>query len=312
MPDRYGREPIGKVGSFAYVVATAMTAYAIAARATSSLTATGDGKEDGADDATTLGLWCAALCLWGIGKGVVDGPVLALFADSVPTGDRSTFYYYLFVAFWFGALAGPLVGVALFLSQSNSWTFPELASVILVGCGFKVVNAVLLCFLKDSEALGAEADHIRASASTANPEDDESGSGNGDTNSLNISLLAKSNDRESEATAASAQKTAISEARTAKNDSELQSKEETNEKESEDESEDSGAFDLRIPRLVFAASLISQLGSGMTVKIYTPQLQIFLVFFLCLPLFLYKHRFIYVHGFVTSSVTLFLGCAVCV
>jgi len=287
MSDRYGREPIGKVGSFAYVIATAMTAYAIAARATSSLTATEDENEDGADDATTLGLWCAALCLWGIGKGVVDGPVLALFADSVPTGDRSTFYYYLFLAFWFGALAGPLVGVVLFLSQSNSWTFPELASVILVGCGFKVVNAVLLCFLKDSEALGAEADHIRASASTANPEDDESGSGNGDTNSLNTSLLSKSDDRDSEAMAASAQKTAISEARTAKDDGELRSKEENNEKGSEDESEDSDAFDLRIPRLVFAASLVSQLGSGMTVKkIYIPLLQTtFLVYFLCLFLY---------------------------
>jgi hypothetical protein len=248
-----------------------MTAYAIAARATSSLTAgseaNGDGDGDGADDATTLGLWCAALCLWGFGKGVVDGPVLALFADSVPTGDRSTFYYYLFLAFWFGALAGPLVGVLLFLSQSNSWTFPELASVILVGCGFKVVNAVLLCFLKDSEALGAEADHIRASASTPEattiPEDGgSSSSSSSDAHSPNASLLAKGGEDGSEKAAVE------SETKVTIDERESSNKGDSNESGGEEvDSDDINAFDLRIPRLVFAASLISQLGSGMTVRI---------------------------------------------
>jgi len=82
------------------------------------------------------------------------------FADSVPTGDRSTYYYYLFLAFWFGALAGPAVAICLFLGQGNSWTFADLASVLLVGVAFKMANAVLLWFLKDEHALGAMAAHV--------------------------------------------------------------------------------------------------------------------------------------------------------
>jgi hypothetical protein len=219
-----------------------MTVVAVAARASSSL---GGSGPDGSDGAATLGLWCAALCLWGFGKGVVDGPVLALFADSVPTGDRATYYYYLFLAFWFGALAGPLVGVALFMSQANAWTFPELASVILVGCGFKLVNAALLCFLKDEAALGAAANHIGAPAAAATPDSSASSRG-GDAPLAAIPATVAGNEGPDGPDAAIAEKSALVAAAC------------------EDEKDDV-AFDARIPRLVFAASLVSQLGSGMTV-----------------------------------------------
>ncbi len=63
---------MAKVGAVAYVVATGMTVYAIVTR---SLT---HGDDDGADTKSIIALWAVALCLWGFGKGVVDGPVLAL------------------------------------------------------------------------------------------------------------------------------------------------------------------------------------------------------------------------------------------
>ena len=58
-----------------------------------------------------------------VSEGVVDGPVMELFADSVPMGDRVIFYCCLYLAFWSGALAGPMAGGALFLAQDNGWTF---------------------------------------------------------------------------------------------------------------------------------------------------------------------------------------------
>jgi hypothetical protein len=54
--DKYGREPVGKVGSFAYVSATIVTVYAILVRA--SL------HTHGADSHTLFMLWAIALCLW--------------------------------------------------------------------------------------------------------------------------------------------------------------------------------------------------------------------------------------------------------
>ncbi len=115
------------------------------------------------------------MCLWGFGKGVVDGPVLALFADSIPTGDRwvqaatllstelqpcvyrtssqhrpiasradacftprTKFYFYLYVVFWVGALAGPVMAIVVFATQSNDWTFAELSVVLYVALTFKV------------------------------------------------------------------------------------------------------------------------------------------------------------------------------
>jgi MFS family permease len=70
--DRYGRAPVSRAGSIAYTAATAMTLFAIIVRATKNL------SDDVADTNSVIALWAIALCLWGIGKGVVDGPVLAL------------------------------------------------------------------------------------------------------------------------------------------------------------------------------------------------------------------------------------------
>ena len=74
--DRLGRAPAGKLGSLAYTMATAMTMTAIFTRAVQHH---GD-KEEGGDGAESVVfyLWIGATCLWGFGKGVVYGPVLAL------------------------------------------------------------------------------------------------------------------------------------------------------------------------------------------------------------------------------------------
>ena len=228
LSDRFGRSPIGKVGSFAYTAGSVMTVYAIVTRAADS--------GGGADPQSIFVLWAVAMGLWGFGKGVVDGPVLALFADSVPTGDRARYYYYLFLVFWFGALAGPACAIAIFLSQSNDWTFTELATVLLVGVGFKMCNAVLLLFLRDSEALGAAADHAEA----ANPDEAEVEATEIKENSSAFhdedAAVAKA---EAFLSGGAKQVAAAAKRRQA-----------------------------MIPRLVFAASLVSNMGAGMTVKYF--------------------------------------------
>ena len=42
---------------------------------------------------------CAQMVLWGIASGTVSGPAQALYADSIPAGDRSKWYTYLMVTY---------------------------------------------------------------------------------------------------------------------------------------------------------------------------------------------------------------------
>ena len=188
--DKYGRAPVGRVGSFAYTAASAMTAYCLVANAMSRGGSDDDGRgkadDDDDDDANDsneglnskmFALWAVALCLWGFGRGVVDGPVLALFADSVPTGDRARFYLYLFYVFWAGALAGPVAAVGIFSAQRDEWTYRELSVVLVAALAFKMVNAVLLAS-SATTLTRAEAEHVRL---PGNDDDDDDEDGEGST-----------------------------------------------------------------------------------------------------------------------------------
>jgi hypothetical protein len=279
--DNYGRAPVGKMGAFAYTIATAMTVYAIIARTLAQKGSGGGGggydtDDDDSDDADALyifWLWIVALCLWGFGKGVVDGPVLALFADSVATGDRTKYYFYLYVVWWFGALAGPMVAVMIFLCLSNDWTFKELSVVLYVALAFKLANAAQLCFLKDSDALGDEAAHVSCAAPAIKVAD---GSVDGDD---------KSNDNEAVGGrggggggGGGGDGGAGGGLGGDYGEDELAKISEFGGSGGGDQCDDDGVGLLqqkkkeqeerqgRIPLLVFVASLVSKLGSGMTVR----------------------------------------------
>jgi hypothetical protein len=100
------------------------------------------------------------------------------------------------------------VALLIFVFQSNVWTFAELASVIFVALGFKMLSAYLLCFLKDSAALGDAAANVQADGASAHDEGDAGGGGS------------------------KKRRTAM------------------------------------IPPLIFAASMVSELGAGMTLNFY--------------------------------------------
>jgi MFS family permease len=297
--DKYGRAPVGRVGSFAYTAASAMTAYCLVANAMSRGGSDDDGRgkaddDDDDDDANDsneglnskmFALWAVALCLWGFGRGVVDGPVLALFADSVPTGDRARFYLYLFYVFWAGALAGPVAAVGIFSAQRDEWTYRELSVVLFAALAFKMVNAVLLCFLRDNASLGAEAEHVRLPGNDDDDDDEDGeggeyneygenpqqggGSGSGaaaankdfDEPTLNALLLENE-----EGTGAVDATHAI--------DSALSSSAEQPPppppppSSSLSESSSRSCLGRYIPHVIFTASLVAQLGAGMTVKFF--------------------------------------------
>ena len=49
--------------------------------------------------------------------------------DSIPTGDRSRWYLYLYVGGMLASVVGPLISVLGFIYWGNDWTLPELRKV---------------------------------------------------------------------------------------------------------------------------------------------------------------------------------------
>jgi len=174
----------------------------------------GDGNGDSVlfegshaeDQKQNLALWLMGgiMVFWGLGDGVVNGPCQALFADSTPEGDRSTYFTYQFVCYITASAVGPLVSIVLFQTLGDEWDMYHLRIVIYVGLGMEVFNAGLMMLFDDSKAL------------------DEVETGGDDT------------DEESSSPELSS----------------LQKRQEW------------------IPYIIFAHSIISSLGSGMTVKFF--------------------------------------------
>ena len=78
-------------------------------------------------------LFLISACLWGIGGGIVDGPTLALFADSTPAGSRS--YYYVVLHRWerIASALGPLISIIFFAVRNDNWDLCVLKDIIFMG-----------------------------------------------------------------------------------------------------------------------------------------------------------------------------------
>jgi MFS family permease len=174
--------------------------------------------------------------LWGIGGGIVSGPCQALYADSTPAGDRSKYYQILFVCYLMASCLGPLVSILLFQTIGDEWDLKTLQTIIYVGLALEIGNAFVMMFFDDAKAL-----------------DEDEPAGAGDENEEEVSLLVT-------------------------DDPETLSAEVTFEDEPEvpvgtTEELDSGEDILRkrrrwIPYILFFASVIVSIGSGMTVKFF--------------------------------------------
>lgn len=140
------------------------------------------------------------MILWGLTGAVVMGPFQAMFADSVPTGDRSKYYSLLYAAYIGASAAGPAISVALFAAWGNTWSLRQLGKVLLSGMALEALAAPIFLAFRESALLGREAD----AAELLSPEED-------DEKAYSSSL---------------------------------------------------------VPRLLFTSSLLSALGSGMTVKFF--------------------------------------------
>eukprot|EP00475_Leptophrys_vorax_P031138 TRINITY_DN4709_c0_g1_i3.p1 TRINITY_DN4709_c0_g1~~TRINITY_DN4709_c0_g1_i3.p1 ORF type:complete len:505 (-),score=105.07 TRINITY_DN4709_c0_g1_i3:1442-2740(-) len=124
-------------------------------------------------------LMCVGLALVGVYKGMWNPPLQAIFADSVPAGQRSKFFTMKFVVLIVSTASGPLLSIFLFLWLGDKWTFPELSSVFIIGVLATIPISGLLCLFKhvdidappDRQA-GGEEEH-QALLASGDHEDEE-------------------------------------------------------------------------------------------------------------------------------------------
>jgi len=122
-----------------------------------------DFDEDGLGDTNknnvALILMGAIMIFWGLGDGVVNGPCQALFADSTPEGERSTYFTYQFACYLTASAVGPLVSIIMFQTLGDEWDMGHLRLVIYVGLGMEVFNSLLMMLFDDDKALDTSDDN---------------------------------------------------------------------------------------------------------------------------------------------------------
>jgi MFS family permease len=195
------------------------------------------------------------MIFWGLGDGVVNGPCQALFADSTPSGTRSTYFTYQFVCYLSASAVGPLVSIILFQTLGDNWDMYHLRIVIYVGLILETGNAILMMLFDDNKALDEDENEDQDANENENG-NDEDGRRNGDGDedeeqqaapAVSLLLLSSSNDINNNATTTTITATAVA----AATDSIILKKRQE-----------------WIPYIVFISGLISSLGSGMTVKFF--------------------------------------------
>ncbi|KAH8060982.1 major facilitator superfamily-like protein [Aureococcus anophagefferens] len=177
-------------------------------------------------------------------KGISNGPAQALLADSVPTGQRSKFYNWLFVSYIVPSLLGPVISVVYFEVKGNDWSMGALRDLMCLGLVLEVPVGLLSCLFRDDKALGAESDAVqdrRASDFSETPSGDF------------VSLTDVEDWKEGEPPKEGGAPAGAPEPPAA---------DEENEKLAADPRV------ARVPYVVFATDLVVALGSGMTVKFF--------------------------------------------
>jgi MFS family permease len=195
------------------------------------------------------------MVLWGTGQGVFNGPMQALFADSIPRGDRAKWYTYLTMCNQIMSVAGPLFTIALFSYYGNKWSFDEMRPIMTIGIAAEAIPAFINFFFKD----------IANSKKCANEQNSS------ETNSPD--LRGKPLDNSLEAKKKLLQSPVISDSNS------LNSKRGETQPAAAAEEEEMGDImgrqccmgfvrARRVPYFIFAGNMFFAVGSGMTVKFF--------------------------------------------
>ncbi|GKY99726.1 hypothetical protein MPSEU_000926600 [Mayamaea pseudoterrestris] len=91
-----------------------------------------------------------ALALWGVVSGISNGPIQALFADSIPKGKRSELLTWLYSCYLISSSIGPMVSISMLSSSdAEDWSIAEIFPVFFLGILLEIPAAIIMFFFSD-------------------------------------------------------------------------------------------------------------------------------------------------------------------
>lgn len=96
-----------------------------------------------------------ALALWGIGQGIIAGPAQALFADSIPKGQRSALMTWQYTIYLLSSMTGPIIGLCMLANRptEDSWSLTEIYPVFVVGVLLEIPGIIIMFFFRDDQTV---------------------------------------------------------------------------------------------------------------------------------------------------------------
>lgn len=107
-----------------------------------------------------LVLTYVAVALYGAFYGVSMTPQAAIFADSLPAGDRTRVFVIQYAIGLFSSAGGPLIALALYARYGNEWDRSTNALLLQAGNGISLLSCIFLLFFDDSKTLGRASESL--------------------------------------------------------------------------------------------------------------------------------------------------------
>ena len=146
LADRYRRDLLLRVASVVGLLAMASTLFAI---------------HKSHYVALVIGL-----AVWGSYWGISNTAMSAIFADSIPTGERSKYFTQRSLLMNVGFAVGPMASLVMFAVLGDTWSVRDCATVLAVGQAICLPAVMLLCFLSDDYVVQHETPHDESNEET--------------------------------------------------------------------------------------------------------------------------------------------------
>jgi MFS family permease len=142
LADKLSREALLRAGALFSLAAQGCFAAALAQRSTPLL--------------------YAAAALNGVSAACTGPALSASFADSVPTGNRTLAFTFLYSGSLAAGGVGPAAAALFFYLRGNAWALPAVTTVMHAGNAVAAGATFLLFFIRDAQALGGESEGVLA------------------------------------------------------------------------------------------------------------------------------------------------------
>lgn len=260
LADKYGRSRVIKAGGI--LIACTAVAHLMLIRYIGPST---ESTESKTQSHVTVVLLSIIMAMWGIGGGIATGPCDALYADSTPAGERSQYYFYMFVCYMLASCCGPLLAIIMFQTMGDNWDLYHLQVVLYVGLSLEFFNALLMLLFDDAKALdentsddGDEDTAATMTARTIREQTSSEATADTEPESNTPSTLDLNGDGD-----------AMDELRRPLLTGDVDHEDANNNIASEISEEDLlRKRQRRIPYILFFSSFVMAMGSGMTIKFF--------------------------------------------